>query len=77
MPTKLKKTGAAGKFGARSGRLLRVRYVGVESKQRIKQKCPYCGKPGAKRLSTGIWQCTRKKCNKKFTGGAFYLENKK
>jgi len=74
MPTKLKKVGAAGKFGARCGRLLRTRFVAVESKQRQKQKCPYCGKIGAKRLSNGIWQCIRKKCHKKFTGGAYYLK---
>jgi len=74
MSTKTKKTKSAGRFGARYGRRVRARLVSVEDKQRKKQKCPYCGKLGVKRLSKGIWQCSRPKCNKKFASDTYYLE---
>ncbi|MBU0894385.1 MAG: 50S ribosomal protein L37ae [Nanoarchaeota archaeon] len=74
MPTKLKKTKSAGRFGARYGKRVRNKLVKVEEKQRKKQKCPFCGKLGVKRLSKGIWQCTRKKCNKKFASNTYYLD---
>ncbi|GAI08516.1 unnamed protein product, partial [marine sediment metagenome] len=54
-------------FGSRYGKRVRAKLVKVESKQRIKQKCPFCGKLGAKRLSKGIWKCS--KCDKKFAAG--------
>ena len=74
MATKLKKSKSAGRFGARYGRLAKSRLVKVEEKQKKKQKCPFCEKPGAKRLSKGLWQSTRKKCNKKFASDTFHLE---
>ncbi len=74
MATKSKKVKSAGRFGARYGKKARANIASIEEKQRKKQKCPFCGKLGAKRLSKGIWQCTRKKCNKKFAAGAYYLE---
>ena len=74
MTSKLKKAKSTGRFGARYGKRIRDSMVAVESKQRVKQKCPFCKKPGAKRLSKGVWQCTRKKCNKKFASGTYYLE---
>jgi len=70
--TKLKKTKSAGRFGARYGRRARAKLVKVESKQRVKQKCPFCNKPGVKREAKGIWNC--KKCGKKFADNTFYLE---
>ncbi len=73
MPNKLKKSKSAGRFGARYGRAVKNKLVKVEQKQRKKQKCPYCGKLGVKRLSKGIWHC--RKCNKKFASNAYYLEN--
>ena len=72
MPTKLKKTKAAGRFGARYGKTVRAKLVKIEEKQRKKQTCPLCKKGTAKRLSKGIWKCS--KCKKKFAGGTFYLE---
>ena len=72
MPAKLKKTGSAGRFGARYGKRTRAKLVSVERKQRKKQKCPLCNRLGAKRLSKGIWQCS--KCNKKFASNTYYLE---
>ncbi len=72
MPTKLKKTKSAGRFGARYGRSVRAKLVGVEVKQRKKQMCPFCQRLGAKRTASGIWEC--KKCDKKFASNAYYLD---
>ena len=71
MPSKLKKTKSAGRFKARYGKKVRQKLIKVEEKQRLKQKCPFCGKAGVKRLSKGIWHC--KKCNKKFAGDTYSL----
>jgi large subunit ribosomal protein L37Ae len=71
MPTKLKKTKSAGRYGAKYGRSTRAKLVKVESKQRQKQKCPFCQKLGVKRISNGIWECSR--CNKKFASDTYYL----
>ena len=73
MSSKSKKSKSSGRFGARYGKTVRARVVNVEVKQRKKQKCPYCGKLGAKRVSKGIWQCIRKKCGKKFASDVYYL----
>jgi large subunit ribosomal protein L37Ae len=72
MPTKSKKTRAAGRFGARYGKKVRIKLVNVEDKQRVRQKCPLCKRLGVKRLSKGVWKC--KKCNKKFASDVYYLE---
>jgi large subunit ribosomal protein L37Ae len=72
MATKSKKTKSAGRFGAKHGKLVRTRLVKIESKQRLKQKCPFCEKLGVKRFSKGIWECS--KCNKKFASNTYYLD---
>lgn len=69
--TKTKKVKAAGRFGARYGRRVRRKIAEIESIQRKKQKCIFCDGV-VKRLSKGIWQC--KKCNKKFTGHAYFIK---
>ena len=69
---KLKKTKSAGRFGARYGRRAKSKLVKIEEKQNKKQMCPFCKKPGVKRVSKGIWKCS--KCDKKFAGGTYYLE---
>ena len=74
MASKLKKTKSAGRFGVRYGKKIRTKLVKVEQKQRLKQKCPFCKKIGVKRVSKGVWQCTRKKCNKKFASNVYNLE---
>jgi large subunit ribosomal protein L37Ae len=74
MPSKSKKSKSAGRFGARYGKKIKAKLVKVEEKQRKKQKCPFCEKLGVKKLSKGIWQCTRKKCDKKFASNTYYLE---
>jgi large subunit ribosomal protein L37Ae len=72
MATKSKKTKSSGRFGARYGRSVKAKLVEVEVKQRKKQECPFCKKTGAKRLSKGIWNCS--KCGKKFAHNTYYLE---
>lgn len=72
MTTKSKKTKSSGRFGPRYGKTVKNKLVQVEKKQRIKQKCPFCGKIGVKRLSKGIWKCPR--CEKKFANNAYYIE---
>ena len=67
---KTKKVKSAGRFGARYGRRVRTKIAEIESIQRKKQSCPFCGKT-AIRLSKGIWQC--KKCDKKFAGHVYFL----
>ena len=51
MPTKLKKTKSAGRFGARYGKKIRAKLVKVEEKQRQKQKCPFCNKILAEKVN--------------------------
>lgn len=72
MTSKSKKSKSAGRFGARYGKTVKTRLVKIEEKQRKKQKCPFCKRLGAKRLSKGIWKCS--KCNKKFAGDVYHLE---
>ncbi len=72
MASKLKKIKSAGRFGARYGKRVKSKLIAVETKQRIKQKCPFCEKTGVKRVSKGIWQC--KKCGKKFAHDAYYIK---
>jgi ribosomal protein L37AE/L43A len=62
---------AAGRFGVKFGQYARRTIAKVEAKQRKKQQCTFCNGT-AKRISKGIWLC--KKCGKKFTGHAYYLE---
>jgi len=73
MPTKTKKSRAAGRFGSRYGKSVKSKLNRIEDKQRKKQKCPFCGKKGLKRLSKGIWQCS--KCGKKFASDTYYLKD--
>lgn len=67
-----KRVGSAGRFGARYGKRLRQKILSVESEQKKPQKCPYCSRLVAKRLSAGIWLCS--KCNSKFTSKAYKVE---
>jgi large subunit ribosomal protein L37Ae len=73
MTSKTKKARAAGRFGARYGKKVRNKLADVEVKQRVKQKCPYCEKLGAKRTSKGIWECS--KCGKRFASDVYYLSS--
>jgi len=68
---KTKKVKYSGRFGVRYGKVVKEKINSVESKQKKRQKCPYCNKLGVERLAKGIWKCP--KCGKEFTGGAYYL----
>ena len=68
-----KKVGISGSFQARYGSTLRKRWKLIVEKMKGDIKCPKCETRGSiHRVSTGIWHC--KKCNAKFTGGAYYTE---
>jgi large subunit ribosomal protein L37Ae len=69
--TKTKKVKSSGRFGPRYGKTVRARLVQVEEKQRKKQRCHLCKRLGVKRLSKGIWKCS--KCNKKFASDVYNL----
>ncbi|MFX0104511.1 MAG: 50S ribosomal protein L37ae [Candidatus Hodarchaeota archaeon] len=70
---KTKKVGVTGTFGARYGSTLRKRTRVILEKMKGNIKCPRCETKGSiHRISTGIWHC--KKCNARFTGGAYYIE---
>jgi large subunit ribosomal protein L37Ae len=71
---KTKKLKSTARFRAGFGKTVKERLRKVESKSKKKQKCPYCKKFAAKRLSKGIWYC--KSCKRKFTSRNYYLENK-
>ncbi|KKN00176.1 hypothetical protein LCGC14_1140370 [marine sediment metagenome] len=70
---KTKKVGITGSLGARFGSTLRKRTRLILEKMKGDIKCPRCETKGTThRISTGIWYC--KKCNARFTGGAYYIE---
>lgn len=73
MAVKRKKIGSAGRFGAGYGKV-KQKLVAVESRQRVKQECPFC-KGRAKRKIKSIWSC--EKCQKEFASGAYHLKNQK
>lgn len=70
---KTKKVGIAGRFGPRYGSTVRKRWRNIMEKRHDKKiKCPRClSNNTVDRVSTGIWHC--KKCNARFTGGAYSL----
>lgn len=67
--TKKGKVGSAGRFGSRYGRVIRSRISKIEAVQRRKHLCPKCNMPYVKRVSSGVWQCS--KCGLKFAGLAY------
>ncbi len=62
------------RYGARYGRSIKERYSIIEDEQKKLYECPQCGKLKLKRLSKGIWQCT--KCNAKIAGKAYSVSKK-
>ena len=64
-----KKTGSTGRFGVRYGKTVKQKVLNIEKKQRKKQTCPYCRRQTAKRVSVGVYKCS--KCGSKFTGKAY------
>lgn len=72
MPKDGQKTGSAGRFGPRYGRVSRRRVAEIEADTNADHVCPDCGEEGVSRAGTGIWECSR--CGHKFAGGAYQPE---
>ncbi|MFB6083172.1 MAG: 50S ribosomal protein L37ae [Halorientalis sp.] len=66
------RTGSAGRFGARYGRVARRRVADIEDDMRDEHECPECGKESVERQGTGIWECGF--CGYKFAGGTYRPE---
>ena len=66
------RTGSAGRFGARYGRVARKRVAEIESDMHDDHVCPECGADRVDRQGSGVWQCGR--CDYKFAGGTYRPE---
>lgn len=66
--------GPVKRYGVRYGRTTKYKAAKIEINQKKPQQCPYCGKPKAHRVFAGVYECSR--CGAKFTGKAYYLEQK-
>lgn len=66
------RTGSAGRFGARYGRVARRRVAEIEKDMRDEHTCPECGDDRVERQGTGIWECSN--CSYKFAGGTYRPE---
>ncbi|MFH1505401.1 MAG: 50S ribosomal protein L37ae [archaeon] len=64
-----KKHGSVKRYGVRYGRTPKERLGEIEREQKKKHKCPYCHFNKVKKVSVGIWQCS--KCDAKFTSRAY------
>ena len=69
---KARRTGSAGRFGARYGRVARKRVSEIEADMRADHSCPECGANRIAREGTGIWECG--KCGYRFAGGTYRPE---
>ena len=69
MATDRGRTGSAGRFGARYGRVARRRVADIEADMHEDHACPECGKTTVDRKGTGIWQCSF--CEYTFAGGTY------
>mgnify|MGYP006309687001 CR=1 FL=1 len=67
-----RRTGSAGRFGARYGRLARRRVAEIEADMHADHVCPECGSAAVDRQGSGIWECDA--CGYTFTGGAYRPE---
>lgn len=63
--------GSVKRFGVRYGTKLKGKIAKIESERHLSTKCPYCHYDRTKRLSSGIWHCT--KCKNTFTGKAYSI----
>jgi len=69
-----KTSGRGGRFGSRYGKSTRDKISRAESLVRASTKSPFCNKNTVKRLSSGLWVCT--KTGIKFTGKAYTFDPK-
>lgn len=72
MAEKKGKTGSAGRFGARYGRVSRRRVAEIEADMHDDHACPDCGRERVERQGTGIWECGF--CGYRFAGGSYRPE---
>ena len=63
------KVGTTGRFSARYGVGIKKRVLAVERRMDANPACPFCGFAKLKREAAGLFAC--KKCERKFTGGAY------
>ncbi|MFB6118140.1 50S ribosomal protein L37ae [Halosegnis sp.] len=66
------KTGSAGRFGARYGRVARRRVAEIEADTNDDHTCPECGKDRVSRQGTAVWACSY--CGYKYAGGTYRPE---
>lgn len=67
MPRKKKSYGL--RLRTRGGATVRKRWTRIISTMKGPHKCPSCTSRSVKRVSAGIWSCT--KCGYRFAGGAY------
>jgi large subunit ribosomal protein L37Ae len=72
MSKKKGRTGSAGRFGARYGRVARRRVDQIEDEMNDDHTCPECGEKRVDRQGTGVWECDA--CGYTYTGGAYTPE---
>jgi large subunit ribosomal protein L37Ae len=72
MSKKKGRTGSAGRFGARYGRVARRRVDQIEDEMNDDHVCPDCGEKRVDRQGTGVWECDA--CGYTYTGGAYTPE---
>ena len=75
MSKRTEKAGSSGRFGARYGVIVRNRIKTIEAQQKGKHECPVCYHMNVKRVSSGIWYCSR--CETKFAAAAYSPDTKK
>ena len=75
MAKKSSNAGSAKRYTTRYGGSNRQKVGAIESESRKKHKCPYCNANRVRRITYGVWNCT--KCLKKFTGKAYTLSTRK
>ena len=56
-------------LGPRYGRTVRKRRFEIERDQKKRHRCNKCGAKAVKRVSVGVWKCT--KCGDTVSGGAY------
>ena len=67
--SKRKSTNYVGRLGVRYGRTVRGRLGQIEALMKQKHRCQSCGSMTVKRLSVGLWKCS--KCGFTFAGAAY------
>lgn len=72
MADQKRRTGSAGRFGARYGRVARRRVAEIEEGMNEDHVCPECGKDRVARQGAGIWECGF--CGYTYAGGTYTPE---